>query len=222
MKKQLRDEARRLRANGMSVRDIAETLNVARSSVSVWVRDIVLTDAQIEALKANQKHYGNQAKGAKANRDKFMKIRMSYQQAGRLKAREMRPLHLAGCMLYWAEGAKARNRVYFANSDSNMHLMFIRFLREEMGIQNSEIVIYIHCHTSDPVEIKALEQYWTDLLGLDESNLRKTYTKKGSEIQRSILEHGVCGVGVNRSEIVQHIYGAIQEYGGFDNPDWLG
>jgi hypothetical protein len=28
-------------------------------------------------------------------------------------------------------------------------------------------------------------------------------------------------VVVNRTRVVQSIYGAIQEYGGFDRPDWL-
>jgi hypothetical protein len=29
-------------------------------------------------------------------------------------------------------------------------------------------------------------------------------------------------VGVAKSsQVVQHIYGAIQEYGGFDRPEWL-
>jgi hypothetical protein len=53
------------------------------------------------------------------------------------------------------------------------------------------------------------------------SILRKTYTKKGSEIKRSILEHGVCGVGVYDVELVQHIFGAIQEYCNFSRPEWL-
>ena len=37
---------------------------------------------------------------------------------------------MAGCMLYWAEGAKERNVVKFANSDAAMVRFFVRFLRE--------------------------------------------------------------------------------------------
>lgn len=221
MERSVREEARRLRHEGMSVRDIALTLKVSRSSVSLWVRDIELTEAQKEALKARQSRWAAQNTGAQKNRKQGLERRRAFQEAGRVKAREMRPLHLAGCMLYWAEGGKIRNRLYFANSDPNMHLLFIRFLREEMGIEDSDITINIHCHTSDTEAIRQLEDYWVNLLGLSRSNLRKTYTKKGSEIKRSILEHGVCGVGVSSTEIIQHIYGAIQEYAGFDNPGWL-
>lgn len=51
-----RAEARRLRAEGMSVRDIAARLGVAKASVSVWVRDVALTDAQHSALRDKDRH----------------------------------------------------------------------------------------------------------------------------------------------------------------------
>jgi predicted transcriptional regulator len=220
MKRLLREQARDLRRQGMSVRDIAATLGVSKASASMWVRDIELTAEQIELLKINQRQYGARNAGSRTNRKKHLDLREQYQQAGRMRAREMRPLHMAGCMLYWAEGAKRRN-IYFANSDPNMILFFMRFLREEMNVADSKIVIYIHCHTSDPAEMQELENYWVNLLELTRSNLRKTYTKKGSDIQHSILKYGVCGIGVYSVELVEHIFGAIQEYGGFDNPDWL-
>jgi hypothetical protein len=220
MKRELRLQARGMRENGMSVRDITKALNLSKSTVSIWVRDIVLSEDQVEALKANQRSYAGQNAGAQRNREKARQLRIIYQDSGRAKAKEMRPLHMAGCMLYWAEGAKRRN-IYFANSDSNMVTLFVRFLRDEMDVTDSEIVIYIHCHTADPDLIREIEDYWVKLLVLSRENLRKTYTKKGSEIKHSILKHGVCGIGVYSVERVQHIFGAIQEYGGFDNPDWL-
>jgi len=37
------------------------------------------------------------------------------------------------------------------------------------------------------------------------------------------LPYRVCALTVARSTpIVQHIFGAIQEYGGFEEPAWLG
>jgi hypothetical protein len=32
---------------------------------------------------------------------------------------------------------------------------------------------------------------------------------------------GVCTIRVNSTRVVQHIFGAIQEYGGLDEPAWL-
>jgi hypothetical protein len=48
---------------------------------------------------------------------------------------------LAGCMLYWAEGAKARNAVKFSNSDPRMLVLFRRFLTDALAIEIDEIVM---------------------------------------------------------------------------------
>jgi hypothetical protein len=192
-----------------------------KSSLSLWVGDIELTEEQIEKLKQNQRRYIAQHKGGRTNREKFRQRRIAYQEAGRAKAREHRPLHLIGCVLYWAEGAKDRNALYFVNSDPNMLLLFMRFLRDELLVTESDITIYIQCHAIDPMEIARLETYWIDLLCLPRTCLRKTHVKKGSDFRKTVLRNGVCGINVGSTELVQHIYGAIQEYGGFENPDWL-
>ena len=46
-----KEEARALRRDGSSIKEIAESLNVAQSSVSVWVRDIKLSHDQEKTLK---------------------------------------------------------------------------------------------------------------------------------------------------------------------------
>jgi transposase len=53
MKRETREKARQLRYSGMSVRDIAKTLSVSTASVSVWVRDIELTEEQKAVISGN-------------------------------------------------------------------------------------------------------------------------------------------------------------------------
>lgn len=219
--KRAREEARNLRRIGMSIGDIVKATGASKSSVSVWVRDIELTDEQKQKLREKQRLWARQSAGAQTNRQKGLQLRQSYQDAGHSRAREMRPLHLAGCMLYWAEGGKQRNAIYFVNSDPNMMTFFMRFLREEMNVNSSEVVMYVHCHTAEPDEQKRIAEYWMRLLNLPPTSLRKIFYKKGSVVRHNILENGVCTVRVYKSELVHHIYGAIQEYGGFDNPEWL-
>jgi hypothetical protein len=222
VKREVRAQARSLRMQGMSVRDITKTLNVSKSSVSSWVRDIELTNDQIETLKLNQRRYEQQNKGAQSNQIMHRARRIEYQLEGRMKAREGRSLHLAGCLLYWAEGAKDKNAVYFVNSDANMVRLFVRFLREEMLVADVDFSLYIHCHYPEADELRRVEIYWLTVLGLEASCLRKTQIKKGSNTRKNILVNGVCGIRVNKStRLIQHIYGAIQEYAGFDNPAWL-
>jgi hypothetical protein len=217
----IREQARLLRQQGKSIGEITSILEVSKSSVSNWVRDIVLSEEQIQKLKANQRRYGAQNSGAKLNQAVAKSKREFYQQAGREAAREGRQLHLIGCMLYWAEGAKARNAIYFANSDPNMMLLFTRFLREELKVEDKDIRLLIHCHSDNPAEIQRIETYWLDLLKLPASSLNKTQIKKGSDTRKNRLVNGVCSIRVFSTELTHHIYGAIQEYGGFENPAWL-
>jgi transposase len=46
--------ARRLRQQGLSLRAIADKIQCAKSTVSLWIRDIPLTDGQILKLKSSQ------------------------------------------------------------------------------------------------------------------------------------------------------------------------
>jgi len=202
------------REKGLSIAEIAIRLNISFHTVSTWVNNIEIVDQ----FKQNS---GNSL-GSKALSEKYKAKRLEYQNAGREKAKENRPLHLAGCMLYWGEGAKNRNKLVFINSDPNMLLLYMRFLREELGIEDKDIKLYIQCHTTDTNEIKEIEQYWTRLFNLPSNALRKTTIKKGNfERKHNIYKNGFCAVVIYKTELIQHIYGAIQEYSGHSDPDWL-
>jgi len=149
MRKETREQARELRRAGHSVKEICRELGVAKSSVSVWVRDIPLTDEQILALKRRNPIYHGQHKGSEAVARKHRALRQQYQEEGRQKAREMDPLHLAGCMLYWAEGTKSKNALVLTNSDADMLKFYVRFLRESLQVQDEEITLHINCYLND-------------------------------------------------------------------------
>ena len=61
---------------------------------------------------------------------------------------------------------------------------------------------------------------------LPASCLRKStvnvYSKYSKKKRKGRLPYGTVRVCVHSTKIVQQIYGAIQEYGGFDRPEWLG
>ena len=47
------------------------------------------------------------------------------------------------------------------------------------------------------------------------------YSRASKRKRVNMLPYGTCKLTVSSTQIVQHIYGAIQEYGGFDRPEWL-
>ena len=56
---------------------------------------------------------------------------------------------MAGCMLYWAEGAKERNVVKFANSDVAMIRFFVHFLRRCFGVRSSDFRLRLNVYTNN-------------------------------------------------------------------------
>jgi hypothetical protein len=72
---------------------------------------------------------------------------------------------------------------------------------------------------------REIEQYWLEVLELPpEALCRSTvnrYSKYSMKKRRNKLPYGTCPIGVYDTRIVQHIYGAIQEYAGFDRKEWL-
>lgn len=143
-KPEKRAMARKLRKQGMSILAIAKKVGAAKSSVSGWCQDIQLAPEQEKALQKSNARREAQVKGARANVIKHRKKRRKYQEEGRQKAHEGDPLHLAGCMLYWAEGAKGRNEIKFVNSDADMLVRFIKFMRENLQILDDKIKVRIY------------------------------------------------------------------------------
>jgi len=226
MKTRERDEARRLRREqGRSVREIATLLDVSRSSVSLWVRDIELTPSQLAALVRRNPRYTNQRKGSMANRERSRTRRLDYQRRGRELARRDNALYLAGCMLWWAEGAKSRNAIRFTNSDPEMARLFVRFLSESFGVRRDEISIYCNLFADHENRQREIEQYWLDRLELPPSSLRQSilnrYSKYSKKKRANKLPYGTCRVVVYSTEIVQTMYGSIQAFAGFERPEWL-
>lgn len=128
---------------------------------------------------------------------------------------------MAGCMLYWAEGRKSRNTVSFANSDVNMLRLFVMFLKKCHQVKATEITMRVNCHLDHGLSLNKIEDWWLKKLGLPVTSLRKGTVVVKPGLRTTRLKYGVCTIDVNKTEIVQSIFGAIQEYGGFQDDGWL-
>jgi hypothetical protein len=221
-------EARSLRKQGVSLKRIAARLGVSPTTVLLWTRDIELTEEQRQwnlrrpggprdpiAVKAR----------AAAWRKRNQSRRRDYQAEGRTHARNKNPLHMAGCMLYWAEGAKGRNTLKLANSDTNLIRFFCRFVREVFDVPTDAFSVRLNVYMNNGLTIDEIENHWLESLDLPRSCLRKhsldSMPTSSSGRRKNKLPYGVCTVSVYSTRIVQHIYGAIQEYAGFEEPRWL-
>jgi hypothetical protein len=226
VKTEERERARLLRHDqGLTVKEIAGIVGVSVSSVSLWVRDVPLTLEQEAALDARNPVRNGQRRGTVNNSRRCREIRRAAQAHGRERARTGDPDFLAGCMLYWAEGAKRRNTVVFTNADGDLLAVFLRFLRSCYAITDDRVTLSVNCFLGHGLTVEAIQQWWLDRLDLPACCLRMPAVNRVSSASKRlkghILPYGTARLTVHSTFIVQSIYGAIQEYAGIERPEWL-
>jgi len=223
MKKEEQDQAVNLRqTNGLSIKKIAKQLGVSQSSVSVWVRNVKLTNTQKDALLI--KNPSNRRKWSEDWSNKFREKRIYSQNLGARIAETEDKLYAFGCALYWAEGSKSKNSVTLTNSDSNMMKFFVNFLRIKFGVSDEEFKISINCYLNDGLTMEEIQNFWLNLLKLPKECMRIcTVRNKYYDNNRpQKYPYGICRVRVHNTDIIQKIYGSIKKYAGInDDKLWV-
>jgi hypothetical protein len=129
-------------------------------------------------------------------------------------------------MLFWAEGSRSTNAVKLTNSDPALLRLFVRFLRHYFHIPDEKCRVWCNLFADHADRRRAIEQFWLETLDLPNSCLTKStvnvYSPYSKRLRQNKLPFGTCRLTVHDVRIAQHLYGAIQEYGGFDRPEWLG
>lgn len=219
MNDELKNKAIEMRKNGVSIIKIAKELGVAKSTISVWTRGVTLTEDQKSLLL----HREISTERSSAHSNIFRIRRQQYQDKGKKKIKENDPLYIAGCMLYWGEGTKDVNICQLTNSELPMLALFKKFLTTHFCVTTEILIVKINAYTDLHSE-EEIKKFWLNGLNLPLSALKKCYFNRkpiSSKEVASKLEYGTCSLSVYNTEVVQEIFGAIQEFGSFRNEKWL-
>lgn len=162
-KDELRETAVAMRAEGRSYREIREVVGVSKSTLSLWLRDIPLTEEQRQALAVRPP--ASRSRRAQGIRAGAARRRAHVQALARAQITELSEseLFVAGVVAYWAEGAKnkpwrAGQAVKFMNSDPDLIRLFLAWLRL-VGVTPDRLVFRVHIHESaDAAEAQA---FWS-------------------------------------------------------------
>jgi hypothetical protein len=103
--------------------------------------------------------------------------------------------------------------------------LFARFLRECFDVADDRFRVYCHLYADHVSEQRQIEDFWLATAGLPRTALRKSmvnnYSRSSQRKRFNRLPYGTCKLVVHSTEIVQTIYGSIQEFAGFSRPEWL-
>lgn len=213
------------RRHGLSVRELAAAAGVSKSSVSLWVRDVALTDKQLAELQNRNPAYNRQRNGAAVRVAQGRQRRASYQDEGRALVQSGDDGFIRCCLLYWGEGAKARHTLSFSNSDPGMICFWVDLLRDVLSVPDERIRLGCYLYSDHLRHQTEVENFWLELTGLERSNLCRSmvnaYSRSSQRKRKSSLPYGTCKVNVHDTRLVQMVLGGIQQLGCFERPEWL-
>jgi PAS domain-containing protein len=195
-----------MRKEGKTYSEILAIIPVAKSTLSIWLKDVGLSKPQQQQI--TEKRKAAQIKGAAARRTTRIKevdilLAAGISDIGEINDRE---LFLIGIALYWGEGNKQKlhnvsQGVAFANSDYRMVKVFIAWL-DLIGIEKESRVYELYVHVNRYVEAKEFKAWWSEKLDIPQLEYR-VYTKQGNRktnrYNTKDLYHGLLRIRVKSS-----------------------
>lgn len=206
MKFEEKQRARELRGQGWSYNDILKEIGVSKSTLSLWLRDIPLSEEQIAAL----------ASKFRAGREKFihkMRVRRDIRWAryhreaeAEYAALSQDPTFMFGLALYIGEGSKTKqNDVCIANCDPRVIQKALEFFLK-IGIPYSSLRCGIHLHPE--LSVENVELYWRGVTGLPKTQFHQTsraVSSASSGKKGNLQVYGTCQVVASHTEIRQKL-----------------
>jgi len=195
------------RRKGMSYNEILESVQVSKSTLSFWLRDIVLSDAENKRLLVGRglsRHCAAENRKQKRRSDTATAIEAGAQEFQNLLKNQLFPI---GLCLYWAEGDKHKQeRVKFTNSDAKMISLMMKWFREICGVPEEKFRVALHVHNLHTA--KNIKRYWSEITGVPERQFQKVYVKQTTlRHRRNVLYNGTCAIVVNNKALFRRISG---------------
>jgi transposase len=171
-------QAEGYRRQGYSFNEISRKFGIAKSTTSLWLRNIPLNESGKKRLKKISDN--GRKKAVITNRRKREVILRKIKKyctvlRGRKYVKDDFKLFLA--MLYWGEGSKTGRKVSFMNSDPEMIRTYLFLLRNTFKIDENKLRLCIHLHSyHDENEVV---DFWSRITGIKRDKIH-IYRKENS------------------------------------------
>lgn len=194
-----------LRKKGYSYKEILNEVPVAKSSLSLWLKDFPLTKDEKKVLKkrTDSNISRGRIKAAAAHRKSRLKRETEqFLVAKRLFAKYSNDtLFHTGVSLYWAEGAKRSSMFMFINSDIEMVEIMLLWIEKFTDYSRKDLGYRLFVHQA--YAHKDYEQWWMKTLCVSKENLKKTVYKPSKfDTQKRVGYKGCIRVEVPKSSVL--------------------
>lgn len=173
-----RHKAITMRRNGFSLSEISRRLNIAKSTSSLWLKNVeVSTRGKMRLKKAVVSSRLKYIKTIQIKRELARKqyLSVALQKLKQIQFKDV-DYQIYCSLLYWAEGGKfTDNHLEFTNSDPNMIKAFLNFLRR--GFEIDETNLRINIHINGYHNKHDLKTFWQKVTRIPLSQFNKSYLK---------------------------------------------
>lgn len=219
-KPELKKLAIKLRKKGYSYSEVLEKVKVAKSTLSLWLREVGLSEAQKQ--KITKKRLAGQKKGAARRREQGGEAREKAYDEARIQIPSLtdKEIWMMCTALYWAEGGKEKKyrsgkQFDFSNTDPRMLRVMVYWLHSILGFSMGDLKFEIYIHENNKWRIEEVRDFWSNELSLPLTSLVKVrYKKHKPKTNRrniGILYNGLVRVKVcSSSSLVRYLEGWVQ------------
>lgn len=200
----IKEQAISYRKRGYSYGMILNRIDVTKSTLSAWLRDIpFIPNGRVmkRISEAKRQFILRIQERALQTQSEWRKVREKAKSEISHITREN--LWHIGTMLYLAEGQKKQRQIQISNSDPRVIKIAMRWLLEICKVPNKNIVASIHLYP-DVKESKAI-RFWSHVTHLSKSQFQKTIVdtrQKVSTFKHGTLPFGTLHIRVRQGSIL--------------------
>ena len=132
---------------------------------------------------------------------RFIKKPASF-QIRKINNEKSKKILIAGLMLYWAEGYKTSKSsgVDFANSDSDMIITFMKFLRTCYKLDEKRLHVLLYCYNDQ--SISELMQFWSKKTGIPSEQFSKPYVREKINTNSRQMKYGLVHIRYSDKKLI--------------------
>ncbi len=172
-----------MRKSGKTYSEILKEIPVAKSTLSLWLRDVGLSTKQFQRLTEKRLAAGKRGGEARRQQRIIKTQEILRNSLSDIKHISKRELWIIGIVLYWAEGSKEKEYqhgigIRFSNSDPRIIQVFLRWLKEICNINEDRIGFEIYIHRNSQNNIDVVRKYWSKITKSKIEKFNTIYYKK--------------------------------------------
>jgi transcriptional regulator with XRE-family HTH domain len=169
-----------LRKQGFSYSYISNELDVSKSTLSYWLRDIPFIPNKKTIQKVGRARLKS---GIYKSREKIKSIAeaksLAVHDVGYMNNRD---LFLLGVGLYIGEGSKTQNSVRIVNSDPRVIMLAVKWFKSICGLKTRNFKLAIHLYPDNNIE-RSLN-FWSNAAGIPKNQFGKTQIDRRKKTKR--------------------------------------